>query len=72
MPDKKTVRVEKWFGKKKQLAAVRTVCSHITNLICGVTRVRKVIYLLNRVFSLQVCFKFAKNDAVEVSVTKIA
>ena len=48
MPDKKTVRVEKWFGKKKQLAAVRTVCSHITNLICGVTRVRKVIYLLNK------------------------
>merc|ERR1712076_138668 len=38
MPDKKTVRVEKWFGKKKQLAAVRTVCSHITNLICGVTK----------------------------------
>merc|ERR1711936_899751 len=38
MPDKKTVRVEKWFGKKKQLAAVRTVCSHITNLINGVTK----------------------------------
>merc|ERR1711988_1180678 len=33
MPDKKTVRVEKWFGKKKELAAVRTVCSHTTNLI---------------------------------------
>merc|ERR1711902_287622 len=38
MPDKKTVRVEKWFGKKKELAAVRTVCSHITNLINGVTK----------------------------------
>merc|ERR1712170_230290 len=38
MPDKKTVRVEKWFGKKKELAAVRTVCSHITNLIKGVTK----------------------------------
>merc|ERR1712079_944297 len=38
MPDKKTVRVEKWFGKKKELAAVRTVCSHITNLINGVMR----------------------------------
>merc|ERR1712126_194163 len=38
MPDKKTVRVEKWFGKKKELAAVRTVCSHITNLITGVMR----------------------------------
>ncbi len=40
MPDKKTVRVEKWFGKRKELAAVRTVCSHITNLINGVTTVR--------------------------------
>merc|ERR1712117_145454 len=38
MPDKRTVRVEKWFGKKKELAAVRTVCSHITNLINGVTK----------------------------------
>merc|ERR1712020_252679 len=38
MPDKKTVRVEKWFGRKKELAAVRTVCSHITNMINGVTK----------------------------------
>jgi large subunit ribosomal protein L9e len=37
MPDKKTVKVEKWFGKKKELASVRTVCSHIQNLIKGVT-----------------------------------
>ena len=29
--------MEKWFGKRKELAAVRTVCSHITNLINGVT-----------------------------------
>merc|ERR1712190_568078 len=28
----------KWFGKKKQLAAVRTVCSHITNMFKGVTQ----------------------------------
>ena len=39
MPDKRTVKVEKWFGKRKELAAVRTVCSHITNLINGVTTV---------------------------------
>merc|ERR1712223_746026 len=38
MPNKKTVRVEKWFGKRKELAAVRTVCSHITNLMNGVTK----------------------------------
>lgn len=38
MPDKKTVKVEKWFGKRKELAAVRTVCSHIINLMNGVTK----------------------------------
>merc|ERR1712168_557879 len=38
MPDKKTVKVEKWFGKRKELAAVRTICSHITNMINGVTK----------------------------------
>merc|ERR1711997_355083 len=37
MPDKNTIKVEKWFGKKK-LAAVRTVCSHIENLFKGVTK----------------------------------
>ena len=37
--DKKTVKVEKWFGSKKEIAAVRTVCSHIENLIKGVTKV---------------------------------
>ncbi len=36
-PDKDTITVEKWFGRKKEIAAVRTVCSHISNLIKGVT-----------------------------------
>ena len=36
--DKDTIKVEKWFGKKKELAAVRTVCSHIENLFKGVTK----------------------------------
>jgi len=30
--------VEKWFGTKKEIAAVRTVCSHIENMIKGVTK----------------------------------
>merc|ERR1739848_285519 len=38
MPDKNTIKVEKWFGKKKKLAAVRTVCSQIENLFKGVTK----------------------------------
>ncbi|CAG7819810.1 unnamed protein product [Allacma fusca] len=33
-----TVKVEKWFGSKKEIAAVRTVCSHIENMIKGVTK----------------------------------
>ena len=37
--DKKTLKVEKWFGLRKELAAVRTICSHITNMIVGVTEV---------------------------------
>lgn len=30
------LQVEKWFGAKKELAAVRTICSHIGNMITGV------------------------------------
>merc|ERR1712043_31745 len=38
MSDKKTLKVEKWFGKRKENAAVRTVCSIIQNAITGVMR----------------------------------
>lgn len=30
--------VEKWFGIRKELAAVKTVCSHVENMIKGVTK----------------------------------
>lgn len=37
--------VEKWFGIRKELAAVKTVCSHVENMIKGVTKVgRSVTY----------------------------
>lgn len=35
---KDTVRVRKWFGVRKEVAAIRTVCSHIENMIKGVTK----------------------------------
>merc|ERR1712086_204307 len=38
MTDKQTIKIEKWLGKKKQIAAVRTVCSHVNNLFKGVTK----------------------------------
>lgn len=34
----KKLRVDLWFGNRKQLATIRTVCSHIQNLITGVTK----------------------------------
>jgi len=35
---KKHVKVDIWFAKKKQIATLNTVCSHIRNLITGVTK----------------------------------
>jgi len=32
------VRVDKWFGNKKELACIRSICSHISNMITGVTQ----------------------------------
>ena len=34
--NKSSVRVDIWFAKRKQLACLQTVCSHIKNLIKGV------------------------------------
>ncbi|XP_018027602.1 60S ribosomal protein L9 [Hyalella azteca] len=32
------VKVEKWFGTRKEVACVRTLCTHIRNMITGVTK----------------------------------
>jgi len=37
-PEKVTIKVDLWFATRKQLACVRTVCSHIENMITGVQR----------------------------------
>lgn len=38
MLNKNLLQVQKWFGTRKELATVRTVCSHVENMIVGVTR----------------------------------
>jgi len=43
---KKQLLVEKWFGIRKELAAVKTVCSHIENMMKGVTKVRERCLLI--------------------------
>ena len=36
--EKNTIKVGVWFGKRKHLACIRTVCTHIENLMKGVTK----------------------------------
>lgn len=35
--DQNTLKVDLWFGTRENIAAIRTVCSHIENMITGVT-----------------------------------
>jgi len=64
--DKSTVKVEKWFGKKKEIAAVRTICSHIENMIKGVTKGFQ--YKMRSVYAHFPinCVTTEKNSVVEV------
>jgi len=47
--EKNFVKVDLWFANRKQLACVRTVCSHIENMIVGVTR--GFVYKMRSVYS---------------------
>lgn len=48
MPKKNLIVVEKWFGTNKENAVVRTICSHINNMVKGVTKVNisKLFFIL--------------------------
>lgn len=47
--EKTYVQVDLWFATRKQLACVRTVCSHIENMIIGTTRA--FLYKMRFVYS---------------------
>merc|ERR1712100_349808 len=38
MPSPKEIKVEKWFASSKELSVIKTTCSHIQNMIDGVTK----------------------------------
>uniref|UniRef100_A0A1B0G7C4 Alanyl-transfer RNA synthetases family profile domain-containing protein n=1 Tax=Glossina morsitans morsitans TaxID=37546 RepID=A0A1B0G7C4_GLOMM len=64
--NKYTLKVEKWFGSKKELAAVRTVCSHIENLIKGVTVGSQYeMYALSAHFPIN-CVTSEDNSVLEI------
>ena len=43
---KNKLRVDVWFANRKQLACVKTICSHIENLFNGVLYVSKMLVRL--------------------------
>lgn len=61
---KKTIVAEVWFGQRKHLACIRTVTSHLSNLITGVTRGYK--YKMRMVYS-----HFPINVAIEDKGTRV-
>lgn len=61
---KKYVKVDMWFATRKQLACVRTVCSHIDNLFVGVTR--GFLYKMRFVYSHFPINVTLNGDVVEI------
>jgi len=64
MLTKQFVKVDIWFAKRKQLACVRTVCSHLDNLFVGVTR--GFVYKLRAVYSHFPINVSLNGDVVEI------
>merc|ERR1719199_2029612 len=63
--DGKTLRIERWFTSGKQTASIRTACSHIENMIIGVTKGFK--YKMRFVYShLPINVSIVKDTKVEI------
>ena len=60
----KRIRLDLWFANRKQLACVRTVCSHIDNMITGVTR--GFLYKMRFVYSHFPINVTLNGDTVEI------
>jgi large subunit ribosomal protein L9e len=64
MKDARKIRVDLWFGNRKQLACIRTICSHIENMVTGV-RVG-FLYKMKFVYSHFPINVAVTNDVVEI------
>ncbi len=52
----RTLKVELWLGKKTDRASIRTVISHIRNMITGVTKVFLIMKIINSLNILLIKF----------------
>jgi large subunit ribosomal protein L9e len=62
--DSDYIKVDLWFATRKQLACVRTICSHIENLFTGVTR--GFVYKMRFVYSHFPINVSLNGDVVEI------
>eukprot|EP01027_Heterolobosea_sp_BB2_P020639 GEZU01029464.1.p1 GENE.GEZU01029464.1~~GEZU01029464.1.p1 ORF type:complete len:216 (-),score=69.76 GEZU01029464.1:106-681(-) len=61
-----SVKVELWFGDRRRLSTIRTVCSHIENMITGVTKgYRYKMRFVYAHFPVNVVIS-DKNDNIEI------
>lgn len=65
------LRVDKWWGNRKELATVRTICSHVQNMIKGVTLVSSV-HLVQWTSFLWLIFKPVHWDLCEPCCSETA
>jgi large subunit ribosomal protein L9e len=57
-----SIRVDMWFGNRKEKACLRTVCSHIANMITGVSK--GFCYKMRAAFAhFPINFAIAKGEA---------
>ena len=64
MKEARKLRVDLWFGNRKQLACIRTICSHIENMVTGV-RIG-FLYKMKFVYSHFPINVTVANDSVEI------
>lgn len=66
MVGKRKIRVQKWFGSKVELAVVRTICTHIQNMIKGVTK--GFLYKMRSVYAHFPINVIISDDGVDVEI----
>ena len=64
MVDPQKLRLDLWFGSRKQTACIRTVASHVENMITGVTR--GFLYKMRMVYSHFPINVTVTGDVVEI------
>jgi ribosomal protein L6P/L9E len=67
MINRKKIMVEKWFGTKKEIAAVRTVCSHIDNMVKGKSNLYHIINYCIWIVGLNYVLHWSLSESMRIN-----